>query len=252
MNEHEHAEGFWEARGRVAGVIANQPFGEERDRGKAERFRRRLRSWTRSLMLRAGALPANHLLDLGCGVGDVAEFLAADAREITALDGSTTMLAQARARLAKTSHQNWRVQHQNLAQIASVPANVDLIYVGAVGMYLSDDEYRQLLRTIARDAAPGVCVVEREYVSMNGGMIGVIERGDYKSYRRTVQDYLALARSEGFTCVLRRRSSDMYIDHATRAAGALGRWLAALLRPIGRLVSRQDAGSATFILRRAS
>jgi len=245
----ERTEDFWEARGQVMGVLANQPFGEEHERKREERFRRRLLPWTKDLMLRVGVLPATHLLDLGCGVGDVAAFLASDVHEVTALDGSATMLAQARARLAATNRRNWRVKHENLLRLGKVPPNVDLVYIGAVCMYLADDEYRELLRRIACEASRGVFVVEREYVAMNGGMTGIVERGNYRSYRRTVADYVALAKSEGFSCVLQRYSSDMYIERATAAAGALGRGVAAMLRPIGRLVSRQAAGSATFVLR---
>ncbi len=244
---------YWEDRGKLDGILSVEPFSVEADRTREERFRRKLLVWTERLMRRAGALPAAHLLDLGCGFGDVSSHLAPHARRITAVDGARTMIEQATARLAATGHGDWRALHGDLVRFDAIAPDVDVVYLGAVCMYLSDDEYRALLARIATRAAAGACVVQRDYVAMNRGWTGVTERGNYRSYRRSVDDYVALAAREGFACELRRYSSDMDIDVALAAVtfdSAIGRGLAAAIRPLGRLVrATKKAGSATFILR---
>jgi len=243
---------YWEERGKLPGILSVEPSAVEADRPKEERFRRQLLAWTTMLMHRAELLPAHHLLDLGCGFGDVSVHLAPHCARITAIDGSSSMIAQARAMLAATAHADWRVEQADLEGFTDIAGDVDLVYLGAVCSYLSDDDYAALLVRIAVNAAPGVAIVQREYVAMNGGWTGITERGNYKSYRRRAQDYIAIAERAGFTSSLPRYSSDMDIELALRFLGPVGRGLATVVRPIGRLALRgKKEGSSTFFLRRA-
>ncbi|MCX5744613.1 MAG: class I SAM-dependent methyltransferase [Proteobacteria bacterium] len=242
---------FWEERGKLDGILSVEPCADEADRKKEEKFRRQLLAWTTTLMQREQLLPANHLLDLGCGFGDIAAHLAPHCAKITMVDGSSSMIEQARATMGRTSHPSWTGAQSDLATFDAIDADVDLVYLGAVCMYLTEDEYAGLIARIAASGSRTVTIVQREYVAMNGGWTGTTEKGDYRSYRRAAGTYLELAARAGFTCSLLRYSSDMDIDRALRALGPVGRGLASVIRPIGRVARRgKKEGSSTFVLRR--
>lgn len=255
MSDEPLASEFWENRGKQAGILAVEPLASEADRAKEDRFRKKLLAWTAAIMRRAGALPAKHLLDLGCGTGDISAHLAPHCGSITAIDGSSSMVEQVKATLAATGHASWRTAQGDLATFDAIEADVDLVYLGAVCMYLTEDAYAGLIARIAARAAPGVTIVQREYVAMNGGWTGTTEKataeGTYKSHRRAPETYIALAAQAGFRCEMLRFSSDMDIDVALRALGPVGRGIAAGVRPLGRLALRgKKEGSSTMVLRR--
>ena len=242
---------FWEERGKLDGILSVEPCAEESQRRREEKFRKRLLAWTTVLMQRAKLFPAKHLLDLGCGFGDISAHLAPHCTRVTSIDGSSTMVDQVNAHIARSGHAGWTAGQSDLVAFDRIESDVDVVYLGAVCMYLPEDGYGTVIENIAKHAAPNVTIVQREYVAMNGGWEGTTQKGDYVSHRRAAGHYIDRAAKAGFRCELLRYSSDMDIDLALGFLGPVGRGLSAAVRPVGRLALRgKKEGSSTFILRR--
>jgi SAM-dependent methyltransferase len=239
---------FWERRAKLRGILAVQPTATEKDRRREERFRRRLLDWTVALIKRHTRLPVRQAVDLGCGVGDVAVALAPRAERVFALDYAATMVERARETVATSGWTNISVRQGDLRNFDAFPPRIDLVYLGAVAMYLDDAQYVRLLERLHRQIRPDALIVQRDFVAMNGGETGPRGSGDYTSFRRTVEQYATLAREAGFVTVASHYSSDMEVDRIFRGT-VVGRPVKAIVRWILR---GKRAGSVTLLLRRAS
>lgn len=104
-------------------------------------------------------------LDLGCGAGRDAFWLAARGFEVVAVDASAQMLAYARRDKA---HERVRYMRDMLPEIKKVRREgglFDFILLSAVWMHLQPRERHVLMNHIAALAAPGALV----YISLRHG-----------------------------------------------------------------------------------
>lgn len=110
----------------------------------------------RVLLNHVGAGPFGRVLELACANGVTTEVLAKRALRITALDGSSVAIAEARARLG-------RIQRVKLRQ-ARLPEEMpreryDLIVVSEIVYYMKRRAYERMARALMKCAAPGGRVV---------------------------------------------------------------------------------------------
>ncbi len=203
--------------------------------GKAEWQRRRLQAWTLRMIARRAPPRPLRAVDLGCGYGDFAARLAPLCADLTAVDFAPGFVEQARARLVATAHPSARAEQGDLRDYDRY-ADVDLIHLGAVCMYLEDDELARVYdRARERLRGDGV-IVQREWTVVSLGREYLRDRGEYKSWQRRARRYHALARHAGFELVEQRHGPTIYLEElARRAPSWLGRTLSWPGRALGRL-----------------
>jgi ubiquinone/menaquinone biosynthesis C-methylase UbiE len=98
--------------------------------------------------------PDDVVLDLGCGIGRVARYVAPGCRELWAVDASDAMLAGARRRLAGAG--NVRFARCDGTRIPALPDDaVDLAYSLITLQHLEREDAFALLRELRRVVRPG-------------------------------------------------------------------------------------------------
>ena len=110
-------------------------------------------------------LPKFYALDLGCGNGRDAQWLAQQGFHVDAMDGSEGMLKEA---IAKHSHERVNYFHDVLPDMGKVRERghkYDMIIMSAVWMHLKPDERAVALQHILEVAKPGATI----FISLRHG-----------------------------------------------------------------------------------
>ena len=192
--------------------------------------RRMLQAWTLA-RLRAIAPRFRRAVDLGCGHGDWTARFAQLADEIHACDIAPELAAATQLKLAR--HRAARVECADVRAFA-LPRELDLVYCGAVLMYLPDRAVGELLARVRAALAKNAIVIIRDFCAFN--LASRSERAHDVSRRPA--ELRALAERAGLRCVEVRSSPSIYGE---MIGGALLGWP---LRALWRL--------ATLHWRRAS
>ncbi|MDB4958773.1 MAG: methyltransferase protein [Myxococcales bacterium] len=201
--------------------------------------RRMLQEWTLD-RLRAERSRYLRCVDLGCGFGDWTEQFAQIAGEVHGCDLSADFVAQTRARVPSA-----RIEHAEI-QSYRLPRDVDLVYVGAVLMYLPDDDVLGVLRRIRRVITPTALVIVRDYCTFNLGRPNTVARGGYYSVHRRPEHVRALCERAGLRFAEARSSPSIYAEVMARGIRGL-RWP---LRALWRLATLPWLrASHTFVFR---
>ena len=189
-------------------------------------------AWTRGLLqtwtlarLRAIAPRFRRAVDLGCGHGDWTARFARLVDEIHACDIAPELAAATQRRLAH--HRAARVECADVRAFA-LPRELDLVYCGAVFMYLSDRAVGDVLRRVRAVLAPNAVVVVRDFCAFNGARRA--ERAHVVNRRPA--ELRAIAEHAGLRCVELRSSPSIYgeVMGARLGGGLLGWPLRALWR----------------------
>lgn len=98
--------------------------------------------------------PDDVVLDLGCGIGRVARYVAPRCRELWAVDASATMLASARSRLEDRSNVRF-ARSEGTAMPAVSSESVDIAYSLLTLQHLEREDAFALLRDLRRVLRPG-------------------------------------------------------------------------------------------------
>lgn len=213
---------FWVEHARTAsGVTAVEP--RIRMHGYHAWSRQALRRWTIGRLRRDRAWYRLGV-DLGCGNGEWTEHIAPLCQELYASDVSPEFVVQTRTRTA--AHPACRVVVSDIRS-AEIPEGADLVYVGAVLMYCSDREVRDVLKRVRARAAPRAHVVIRDWCTYNFGRRTEHAHG---SIHRSAGDLRRFAEDAGLRCVEQRSSFSIYGELAAGAVPGLQWPLRALLR----------------------
>lgn len=240
---------YWDRAARAEGsALTVSPF--QTALGREAWIREQLQRWTLRLIRRRAPSRPLRAVDLGCGYGDFAARLAPMCADLTAVDFAPGFVEQARARLIATAHPSARAEQGDLRTYDRF-GHVDLVHLGAVCMYLEDDELARVYRRIRERLRPDGIVVQREYAVVSLGRQYLRDRGEYKSWQRRAQKYTALARHAGLELVEKRYGPTIYLEElARRAPGWLGSALAWPARALGRLsLGFATHSSCTMVLR---
>jgi SAM-dependent methyltransferase len=188
--------------------------------------RRMLQSWTLA-RLRRFRPRYRRCADLGCGFGDWTEQFAGFADEIHACDISPEFASATQIRLARH-----RAAHVSCADIRTVviPPRVDLVYAGAVLMYVSDAAVVDVFRRIRDSLAQDGIVIVRDFCAFNAGSRAV-DPASGTIYRRA-SELVALAERARFRCTELRCSPSIYGE---MMGGALFQWPMRMLWRIATL-----------------
>lgn len=156
MTDPGHMARFWDARAREDArffVDNRQGYKQGDDDAFWRAGEEDLDRMLGLLGLQVG--PQDRVLDVGCGVGRLTRVLAQRARQVTGLDVSAEMLAQARQNLAGTEDVGW-VQGSG-TDLAGIPdASVDVVISLVVFQHVPDPAITLgYVREIARVLAPG-------------------------------------------------------------------------------------------------
>lgn len=199
------ARDFWISRARgMAGPAAVHP--DTRWLAYDVWTRGMLQTWTLR-RLRAARTRFRRAIDLGCGFGDWTEQFAAVSDEIHACDVSPDLAAATQRRLARH-----RAAHVTVADIREfdIPAGADLVYLGAVLMYLSDAAAQDVLHRVRAALAPGALVVVRDFCAFNLGARTVNRTAGSYDVNRRPAELLAMGERAGLRCVEVRSSPSIY------------------------------------------
>ena len=146
------------------------------------------------------------VLDLGCGIGRVARYVAPRCNLLWAVDASEKMLTMARRRLV--GHANVRFERCEGNKVPGVPdASVDLAYSILVLQHLEREDAFELLRDVRRMVRPGGAVyltfpnlLSEEYLS---AFLAYVEQGEVANRSRarfyTPQEVGRLLPAAGFS-----------------------------------------------------
>lgn len=162
-----------------------------------------LQEWTLA-RIRAAARRYRRCVDLGCGIGDWTERFADIADEVHACDVSPHFVALTQRRVPSAI-----VECTDLRDYR-FPRQVDLVYVGAVLLYVSDADVIDTFRRIRGATVPGALVVVRDYCVFNAGRRTVNAARDFFSIHRRARELRALAAAAGLSCVELRSSPSIY------------------------------------------
>lgn len=179
-------------------------------------------------------------VDIGCGPGDWAELYKQHCDELYACDIAPAFVEQTRARLAGTR------SHVECSDLRSygVPVGADLVTLGAVLIYLDDDDVIALMRRIYAAMEPGGLVVVRDWCTFNFGRPSRQSKIGFSIHRRP-RDLQRLIMRTGFTPLELRASPSIY---AEVMGGGLLQWP---LRALWCLVSLPwHRASHTLLFRR--
>jgi SAM-dependent methyltransferase len=192
--------------------------------------RAKLQAWAWRRLERYGRLPFAKAVDLGCGYGDWTERLAARSREIVAVDLSPGFVEQTRQRLASAGHANARVICGDVCDLGEEPLRqADLLSLGAVLMYLEDEEAAALLGKLRRNIGASGLLYQRDLCAANGRRERRNVRPGFFSVYRRPGRYVEMAGRSGFRLLEARRSTSIYAEQSVfetvarrseRAAGA--------------------------------
>lgn len=246
-----NVDAYWDRVSRADGnALTVSPF--QTWSGREEWLRRRLQDWTLRLIERLAPRRRLRAIDLGCGFGDFAARLAPRCADLTAVDFAAGFVEQARARLIATAHPSARAEQGDLRDYDRFDG-VDLVHLGAVCMYLEEDELAQMYARLRDKLTPDGVIVQREYTVVSLGREYLRDRGEYKSWQRRPARYHALARHAGLQLVEQRFGPTIYGEElGLRAPSWLGRALAWPGRALGRIaVGFMTRTSTTMVFRRA-
>jgi SAM-dependent methyltransferase len=215
---------YWEDRaqrfaGEGAGLAAVCAYGMPEFYNRAIQLEQRLalRRWL-------DVRPGTRVLDVGCGVGRWSRLLAAKGAQVTGVDLSPTMIAQAQRRAAEEGvAERCRFRVQDLSQL-DAGGQFDVVLGVTVLQHILDaDLLRAALRRMAAHLAPGGRIILLE-----AAPTGSVERCDSTVFRARPRDaYLGLFRD----CGLELRALTG-VDPAP-----LRTWLLPYLRRLPRKVS---------------
>jgi cyclopropane fatty-acyl-phospholipid synthase-like methyltransferase len=118
-------------------------------------------------------MPAGRVIDIGCGTGDTAIYLARHGWQVTAVDISAKALDQARAKA--TAHHvqvNFvRADATRLADAAGIVGGFDLVVDTGCLHGMNDDDRDRYLRELTEIAAPDARLLILAFIT--GGQFGV-------------------------------------------------------------------------------
>jgi SAM-dependent methyltransferase len=192
---------YWIAASKQDGVLSVNPGG--RWASMHDWTRRALQRWTLARMSRIKPR-FQRCLDIGCGYGDWTELFAAISDEVYAFDIAPAFVERARKRVPGA-----RIECSDLRSYR-MPEQLDLVYIGAVLLYVSEPEALDLLRRVRAAVAPGALVVWREFATFNFGRRTVNASDDRFSIHRTPEELAWLAELAGFTLVEQRAAPSIY------------------------------------------
>jgi SAM-dependent methyltransferase len=181
-----------------------------------------IHSWTRRMLqawtigrIRAERPRYRRCVDIGCGFGDWTELFADLADEVHGCELAPQFVAQARRRVP-------------LAQIEccdlrsyEVPSDADLVYIGAVLLYVSEQAALDLLRRVRASLAEDGIVVWREFCTFNFGRRTVNETTERFSVHRSPAELRWLAELAGLRVVELRSAPSIYGEVI---GGRVGGW----------------------------
>jgi SAM-dependent methyltransferase len=191
---------YWEDRaqrfaGEGAGLAAVCAYGMPEFYNRAIQLEQRLalRPWL------ADIAPGTRVLDVGCGVGRWSRLLAARGAQVTGVDLSPTMIAQAQRRAAAEGvADRCRFRVQDLARL-DAGAEFDVVLGVTVLQHILDPELlRDAVRRMTAHLAPA-----GRMILLEAAPVAVVNRCDSTVFQARQRDvYLALFRD----CNLRLRA----------------------------------------------
>jgi ubiquinone/menaquinone biosynthesis C-methylase UbiE len=189
---------FWEGRGRCTG-LDNLNVTMLRDKlPELARFIDRVeRAHLRRIVTTHRGMTA---LDLGCGSGRIALYLAQRCRKVVAVDFSQALVERGRR----------RAEQRGLANIQWVCAPVgdfrsderfDLIFLGSLLQYIDDGDLLPLLNRAREMLAPDGALVSRDSVLSERESEPPQTPPDYEVTYRRAQDYVRMFQEAGLEIV---------------------------------------------------
>ncbi len=242
---------FWIARGDGTTVSAVCPGSD--DTWYARWRRECLQDWTLARMRRHLGARCRRAVDLGCGYGDWTVQLAALAHEVIACDVSPGFVEQTRARLRVAGHTAAQVTVADVRRFDDY-RDADLICLGAVLMYLEDEDCRRLLRRVRERIAGDGLFVSRDWCALRLGRAGA-KLNPWFSVHRRARNYREMIEQAGFRVIESATSPAVYGELVAARLLARGRdqlirwlrWPAALPWYVASLAWTR--GSVTFVMR---
>ncbi len=195
------ARDFWVAASQTEGALSVNPGG--RWATMHEWTRRALQRWTLDRMRRFRPRFAR-CLDIGCGYGDWTEQFATIADQVYGCDIAPAFVERARQRVPRAT-----IECADLRSY-EMPQELDLVYIGAVLMYVSEHDALDLLRRVRSAIVPGALVVWREFSTVNLGRRTVNEHDGRFSIHRTPNELAWLAELARFRVIEQRTAPSIY------------------------------------------
>lgn len=170
-----------------------------------------MQSWTRRMLqvwtlqrMRAFKPRYARCVDIGCGYGDWTELFSTISDEVHGCELAPSFAARARARVPAADITCCDLRAYR------VPARSDLVYLGAVLLYVPEREALDLLRRVRDAIADDGLVVWRDYCTFNLGRRTINQTAERFSIHRTPAELCWLAELAGLEVQELRSAPSIY------------------------------------------
>lgn len=163
---------------------------------------------------------SGRVLDVGCGAGAWSEIFSKRYKTVIGIEQSSLMLKAARERVASLS--NVKILEGDCRH-ALPEGPFDMIFLGGLCMYLSDDDLTKLLHSLKSRLAEGGSIILRESTLHQGVYLA---QGEYQAVYRSVNLYRELFDDAGpFRVEVRRNYGYTNLVTAEELVSLRRKWL---------------------------
>ena len=218
--DYGRSPGFWQSRSAIDQQNRSVVLSDEVPPCVTEWLTRRIVSRRIRSLARRG--PFDRLLDIGRGVGNWTVALAGLRREAVAVDFCEEFVRATRKRALEAGIAGLDVRRLDW-RCEGVEGTFDLVTMGAVTMYVADEDMEALAARLRGLARPGGILYLRSTTHRGATLYNVL--GDYQAIYRPEDYYPGLLEAHGFRALEARRVAENSYQGLIESYLALGRAL---------------------------
>lgn len=154
-----------------------------------------------------------NVLEIGCGTGRWAFYMAPKVKKIVAIDASENMIKNAKNKQKKRNIKNIKFYCRSACEF-DTSQRFDVIYFSGVLEYIMDSDVNLILSKASRWLNKGGVCASRDTVSLKQR---VVEAGDYPAIYRTKEEHVKMFTENNLDLVYNEKSYDLTMSAVASA-----------------------------------